>query len=120
MSFLTASIRVRAEALSMTFHLIAAAETGSGNFVVGLVLGLCVGLLVGPALRSWLVFREWSEASREAKLADRLVTRIESDAEEGGAPSIATDATPPLPNQDGSPRTPSRTEPRTPAWPTSR
>jgi hypothetical protein len=102
----------------MTFHLIAAAETGSGNFLVGLVLGLCIGLLVGPAFRSWLVFREWSEASREAKLADRLVTRIETDAEEG-PPSIATDAPPRLPSQDGSPRTPSRTEPRT-AWPTSR
>ena len=102
----------------MTFHLIAAAETGSGNLVVGLVLGLCVGLLVGPAFRSWLVFREWSEASREAKLADRLVTRIETDAER--APSIATDAPPRLPSQDGSPRTPSRTEPRTPAWPTPR
>ena len=105
--------------MDMTFHLIAAAETGSGNFVVGLLLGVCVGLLVGPAFRSWLVFREWSEASREAKLADRLVTRIETDAEEDTA-SIATEAPPHLPSQDGSPRIPSRTEPRTPALPTSR
>lgn len=103
----------------MTLHLIAAADSGSGDLVVGLVLGLVIGLLVGPAFRSWLIFREWTDASREANLADRLVTRIESDAE-GDAPSIATDAPPRLPSQDGSPRTPSRTEPRTPAWPTSR
>jgi hypothetical protein len=95
----------------MTFQLIAAAETGSGNFLVGLLLGLCIGLLAGPAFRSWLVFREWSEASREAKLADRLVTRIETDADADTGPAITTD--------EGS-RTPSRTEPRTPAWPTSR
>jgi hypothetical protein len=95
----------------MTFHLIAAADTGSGNFVVGLLLGLCIGLLVGPAFRSWLIFREWSDASREAKLADRLVTRIESDADGDVVPSSTT--------EDGS-RTPSRTEARTSTWPTPR
>ena len=103
---------MRVEPLYMTFHLIAAAETGSGNFVVGLVLGLCVGLLVGPAFRSWLTFREWSDASREATLADRLVTRLEADAEEDTPPVSSED--------DGAPGTPSRTEPRTAAWPTPR
>ena len=94
----------------MMFHLIAAADTGSGNLIVGLVLGLCIGLLGGPAFRSWLSFREWTEASREAKLADRLVTKLETDAEE----DVRTRTT------SHEPRTPSRAEPRTPAWPTSR
>jgi hypothetical protein len=112
--FLTASIRVGVEPVDMTFHLLAAADTGSGNFIVGLLLGLCIGLLVAPAFRSWVTFREWTDASREAKLADRLLTKLETEAEEDAAPSSHTTATP-----DG-PRTPSRTEPRTPAWPTSR
>jgi len=95
----------------MTLQLIAAAGTGSGNLLVGLLLGLVIGLLVGPAFRSWLIFREWSDASREAKLADRLVSRLEADAEEDA---------PPVPNDDVAPRMPSRTEPRTAAWPTPR
>jgi hypothetical protein len=110
-SFLTASIRLSVEPVDMTFHLIAAADTGSGNFLVGLLLGLVIGLLVGPVLRSWLIFREWSDASREAKLADRLVTRLEADAE-GDVPSV--------PNDHVAPRTPSTREPRTPVWPTRR
>jgi hypothetical protein len=95
----------------MTLQLIAAADTGSGNLLVGLLLGLVIGLLVGPAVRSWLIFREWSDASREAKLADRLVTRLEADAEEDASP---------VRNDVIAPRTPSRTEPRTAAWPTPR
>jgi hypothetical protein len=96
----------------MTIQLLAAADTGSGNLFVGLLLGVCIGLLVGPAFRSWLVFREWTEASREAKLADRLLTKLESDADADTTPARAT--------EDGS-GTPSRTEPRTPAaWPASR
>jgi hypothetical protein len=98
--------------MHMSFHLIAAAGSGSGDLVVGLVLGLVIGLLVGPAFRSWLIFREWADASREAKLADRLVTRLEADAEEHG-PSVTME-------DDAPPRTSSRTEPRTPAWPTPR
>ena len=94
----------------MTFHLIAAADTGSGNLVVGLVLGLCIGFLVGPAFRSWLTIREWKEASREARLADRLLTKLETDAEQDARPSTAIDE----------PRTTSRAAPRTPAWPTPR
>jgi hypothetical protein len=94
----------------MTFDLIAAAETGTGNFVVGLLLGVCIGLLVGPAFRSWLIFREWTDASREVKLADRLLTKLEADAEEDADPDRASDE----------PETPSRTKPPAPAWPTSR
>ena len=91
----------------MVFEL--AAVTESADLLVGLVLGLCVGLLVGPAFRSWLSFREWTEASREAKLADRLLTNLGIDTKEDAHS---------LPTTHGT-RTPSRTEPRTPAWPTS-
>ena len=79
---------------------------------MGLLLGLCIGLLAGPAFRSWLVFREWSEASREAKLADRLVTKLETDAARDVPPADAI---------DDEPRTASGTDPRAPAtWPTPR
>ena len=94
----------------MTLQLIAAADTGSGDLVVGLILGLCIGLLVGPAFRSWLIIREWNDASREAKLANRLLAKLESDAERDAHPSTTIDE----------PRTSRRTEPRRPAWPTSR
>ena len=65
----------------MVLHSLAAGGNGSGDFVVGLLLGLCIGVLVGPALRSWLSYREWADASREARLADRLLERMEIDAD---------------------------------------
>ena len=91
----------------MTTHLIGAAETGSGNLVVGLLLGLVIGLLVGPAFRSWLIVREWSDASREAKLADRLLTKLENDVEGDGVTPGSSHV---------EPATPSQTEGRAPAW----
>jgi hypothetical protein len=60
--------------------LVAAVGNGSGALVVGLVLGACIGFLVGPAFRSWQSRREWAEASREVRLADRLLERMEVDA----------------------------------------
>ena len=63
----------------MVFEL--AAVTGSADLVVGLVLGLCIGLLVAPAFRSWQSYREWVEASREARLTDRLLRKLEDDAQ---------------------------------------
>jgi hypothetical protein len=86
----------------MTFHSIVAAGTGSGDLVVGLLLGLSVGLLVGPAFRSWLVFREWTEASRQEKLADRLLTRLEADALGDTTPPSAIDELPRAPGGPGS------------------
>ena len=41
----------------------------SDDLVIGLLLGVGAGLLAGPFIRSWLVWREWSSASDEA---DRL------------------------------------------------
>jgi hypothetical protein len=58
----------------------AVTDLGSDGFLVGLLIGGGLGLLAGPAIRSWLAFREWEHASREADLADRLLERMEADA----------------------------------------
>jgi hypothetical protein len=49
----------------------------SGDLVVGFVLGLLLGLLVGPLLRSWLSWREWTDASREADLMADVLDRMD-------------------------------------------
>jgi hypothetical protein len=59
--------------------IVAASGNGSGGFVVGLLVGCCIGFLVGPAFRSWQAYREWSNASREVDLADRLLERMEME-----------------------------------------
>jgi hypothetical protein len=61
--------------------IVAAVGNGSGDLVVGLLVGACIGSLVAPAFRSWQSHREWVEASREDRLADRLLMRLETDAE---------------------------------------
>jgi hypothetical protein len=68
-----------AQAVDLTSFIVAGARADSG-FVVGLVLGGFTGFLVGPLIRSWLAYREWAEASREARLADRLLEKMESEA----------------------------------------
>jgi hypothetical protein len=79
----------------MELSLIAAGGNGSGDLVVGLLVGCCIGILVGPAFRSWQIYREWAEASREARLADRLLERMEIDADlNGHDPSRSEEATP--------------------------
>lgn len=64
--------------------ILAASGNGNGDFVVGLLVGCCIGILVGPAFRSWQIYREWVEASREVGLADRLLERMEVDADLNG------------------------------------
>ena len=64
--------------------IIAAGDNGSGDFVVGLLVGCCIGILVCPAFRSWQIYKEWVVASREARLADRLIERMEIDADLNG------------------------------------
>jgi uncharacterized protein YneF (UPF0154 family) len=52
------------------------------QMLVGLLIGLVLGLLVGPVLRSWLAWREYTEASREAQLTDdvlRVMSRSTGD-----------------------------------------
>jgi hypothetical protein len=60
--------------------LAAAGRSGLGAFIAGLLLGVGIGFLVGPAVRSWLTHREWAEASRRARLTDRVLARMEEDA----------------------------------------
>lgn len=57
----------------------AAGASGSGDLIVGLILGACIGFLLGPVFRSWTAHREWREASREADLADLVLARMELD-----------------------------------------
>ena len=93
------------EPVGMMFEL--AAVSGSADLLVGLVLGLCIGLLVAPAFRSWQSRREWIEAS-EAHLTERLLQKLEVD----GTTS---------PPDDEPPVTGARSEPRQGApWPTPR
>jgi hypothetical protein len=61
------------------------------QFVAGLVIGVFLGLLLGPILRSWLAWREWVEASREAELTEGFLARWEEeeDARSDDRPSEA-------------------------------
>jgi hypothetical protein len=58
------------------------AAGGSGDLLVGLLIGCCLGILVGPAFRAWQIHREWADTSREAGLADRLLERMDLDLED--------------------------------------
>jgi hypothetical protein len=61
--------------------LLVAARTALGDLIVGLVIGTAIGFLAGPILRHWLAWREWTDASRESRLTDELLTRLEEDGE---------------------------------------
>lgn len=49
----------------------------SPDLFVGLGFGLILGLLIGPVVRSWLIWREWVSASREANLVSDVLDRME-------------------------------------------
>jgi hypothetical protein len=70
--------RCRRRGHMSTFFLVAA-RSGSGDLIVGLLIGIAIGFLAGPILRHWLAWREWTEASREDRLTDDLLTRLEED-----------------------------------------
>lgn len=89
-------------------------------FAAGLFVGVCIGLLLGPALRTWLVRRDWADTSREADLTDRALALMEREAE-GWQPSAGPQG-PAATGRDGpgAPRTVRR--PPSPAlhpWPPS-
>lgn len=44
--------------------------------LAGLLIGFILGLLIGPLLRSWLTWREYVEASREAQLTEDVLRRM--------------------------------------------
>jgi hypothetical protein len=47
-------------------------------FLSGLVLGVLLGILLGPVIRLWLTWREWAEASREARLTEAVLKRMDA------------------------------------------
>ena len=49
----------------------------SPDLFVGLGFGLALGLLIGPVVRSWLIWREWVSASKEANLVADVLDRME-------------------------------------------
>jgi hypothetical protein len=83
---------------------LAAGTARDANLFVGILIGIVIGFLGGPALRHWLVYREWTEASREAELTDELLARL------GELPEPVDQDEPPQPD-DGVRRV---------RWPTSR
>lgn len=53
--------------------------------LAGLLLGVVIGLLVGPVLRSWITWREYTNASREARLVEETL-RLMGEEKESGNP----------------------------------
>ncbi|HYZ11403.1 MAG TPA: hypothetical protein VE962_05865 [Actinomycetota bacterium] len=54
--------------------------------LVGLIVGIAIGLLLGPALRSWVVWREHVEADREARLHEEILRRLAPPAGDPSRP----------------------------------
>ncbi len=50
---------------------------GSGEFVSGLILGILLGLVLGPILRLWLTWHDWVSASRQARLTEDVLKRMD-------------------------------------------
>ena len=88
-----------------TVALVAARGGGYGDFIVGLLIGVAVGFLLGPAVRSWLAWREWTEASRQARLTDEVLTRMEDHL---APPHPTGPERPPSPSIDDSQPSPPR------------
>lgn len=74
--------------------IVAAGGNGSSYFIAGLILGGSIGFLLGPVFRSWQAYREWVDASREARLADQLLERMEIDADLDEGPLEVGDRVP--------------------------
>ena len=73
----------------------------NADLFVGILIGVALGLLAGPVLRAWLTYLEWTETSREARLTEDLIDRLDRDLDD-------------LPEADD----PAADDERT--WPTSR
>jgi hypothetical protein len=48
-----------------------------GEFLTGLVLGLVIGFVAGPLVRFWLAWHEWRDSSREARLTEATMNRMD-------------------------------------------
>lgn len=60
--------------------------------MVTFILGLALGLIASPVIRSWIVWREYQAASRQAWLADETLRRLEDAAEPRDADERAPDS----------------------------
>jgi hypothetical protein len=54
----------------------------NADLFVGILIGIAVGLLAGPVLKAWLIYVEWTETSREARLTEALINRLDHDLDE--------------------------------------
>lgn len=62
--------------------------------MAGLLIGIMLGLLVGPAFRSWLLWHEVAAARRASILTDEILARMgegNGDGEDGRFPDAASD-----------------------------
>ena len=86
------------------------------DLVVGLVLGFLLGLVAGPLMRSWLVWREWSSASREADLnashEAELIADVLDRMEADGWPPAEDTSDPPGAREGGDKTPRERWQPR--------
>jgi hypothetical protein len=64
----------------LTAAILAAGGSGYGTFIAGLLIGAGIGFLLGPAVRSWLAYREWADASRQARLTEEILARMQQEA----------------------------------------
>ena len=48
------------------------------------ILGLALGLIASPVIRSWIVWREYRAASRAAWLASETLRRLEDQTIDSG------------------------------------
>ena len=55
------------------------AAGGGGDLLVGILIGCCLGILIGPGFRAWQTHREWVDASRETQLVDHLLSGLEAE-----------------------------------------
>jgi accessory colonization factor AcfC len=49
-----------------------------GEFIGGLMLGVFLGIVLGPAIRLWVTWHEWTAASREARLTEDVMKRMDA------------------------------------------
>jgi hypothetical protein len=51
----------------------------NADLLVGLAIGASVGFLAGPVIRARITYHEWQEASRQARLTDEFLARLDGE-----------------------------------------
>lgn len=57
------------------------------GLVIGIVVGAFIGFLLAPAAQVWVGRKEWTEASRQLELADRLLETLGEPVDSGQGPA---------------------------------